>query len=311
MERCVPELALRECGTNLTMTADNPAVDSGLVEQVLEYRFLGELTAELMRRHLRFEVLKGAFDLDGHDVVIEAGGITRHIQLKGIARGGKARHVPVNTRLGYKPSGCVIWLVYDPATFAITGWRWFGGDPGQPLPDAGGRIARHSRANSSGIKADRPHIRLLPATRFENLSDVAALADRLFGSNGLACLRRYLQRADARDGTWTDEVHTGNFAAIPKGLDWDSSGELAHLVDGYALARDLGITDPFAFEEAALADAMARGVWQGDAARLWVLLFLQHRRWRFSSPFEPDAAMIRLLDTLVRQLRHRLAGDHA
>src|SRR5690349_21761837 len=31
---------------------------SGLVEQVLEYRFLADLTAELLRRGMRFEILR-------------------------------------------------------------------------------------------------------------------------------------------------------------------------------------------------------------------------------------------------------------
>jgi len=87
---------------------------SGLLEQVLQYQFLAALTPELLWG-MRFEVLRGDFDLDGHDLVIEADGVMRHIQLKSIVTGGKSRHVQVNTRLQAKPSGCVVWMMIPKA----------------------------------------------------------------------------------------------------------------------------------------------------------------------------------------------------
>ena len=154
---------------------------SGLVEQVLEYRFLAAVTAGLLSRGQRFEVLRGDFDLDGHDVAIEAGGIFRHIQLKCMVDTGASRRVQINTRLAAKPSGSIVWMSYDAASLEITRWRWFGGEPGQSLGDLGERVAKHSRANSHGLKSERPHIRVLPCASFVELPDVAALIDRLFG----------------------------------------------------------------------------------------------------------------------------------
>ncbi len=281
---------------------------SGLVEQVLEYQFLAALTPELLRRGMRFEVLRGDFDLDGHDLVIEAGGTMRHIQLKGMALGGRTARVPVNTRLGTKPSGCVVWMGYDPQSFAITGWRWFGGLPGERLPDMGERIARHTRANSAGVKAERPHIRMLTARQFTQLPDIAALADQLFGAPATASLLQHLQEtgADVSSEPWLPAVQVGVFSAIPQDLDWNSSVHLAHLIDGYALAQGLGLGDPMAYADQQLQAATATGRWRGDAAALWITLFLEHRRWRFSAPFGPDPAMTSLLDGLVHQLRTAL-----
>jgi len=283
---------------------------SGLVEQVLEYQFLAALTPELLRRGMRFEVLRGDFDLDGHDLVIEAGGIMRHIQLKGMAVGGRTARVPVNTRLGAKPSGCVVWMGYDPQSLAVTGWRWFGGLPGQPLPDMGDRIARHTRANSAGIKAARPHIRVLPAKRFTPLPDIVALADHLFSTTPSAVLLRHLRETggDTSSAPWLAAVQTGVFSAIPDDLDWNGSVHLAHLIDGYALAEELGLGDPMAYEERQLRAATETGHWPGGAIELWITLFLEHRRWRFSSPFGPDREMTTLLDGLVSQLRDAFAG---
>ena len=281
---------------------------SGLLEQVLEYQFLAALAPELLRRGMHFEVLRGDFDLDGYDLVIEAGGIMRHIQLKGMAAGGKTRSVPVNTRLGAKPSGCVVWMVYDPDSLGITSQRWFGGAPGERLPDLGDRVARHTRANREGLKGERPHIRVLPSSRFFDLPDAAALTNRLFGAAELATLRRHLADGAEPASGWLREVRAGNFAAIPRELGWEHSGELALLIHGYDLVDELGFGDPFVFAERQLGAARGTGEWAGNATELWITLFLEHRRWRSSSPHEPGTDMVRLLDILVRQLRNALTG---
>lgn len=280
---------------------------SRLVERMLEYQFLAGLTAELLRRGMRFEVLRGDFDHDGHDVVVEAGGVMRHIQLKGMKDDGKSVRVPVNLRLRDKPAGCVIWMSYDPRSLSITGWRWFGCHHGGKLPDPGDRVGQHTR----GKKAFRPHIRVLPARRFQRVPDIAALADLLFGSLALCTLRQHLrnQPADPAASAWSALVQSGDFASIPACIDWDGSTELACMMDGYVLAEELGLGDPMEFEEMQLAEAMRTGVWPGDAARLWVTLFLEHRRWHFSGGFSPDPEMQRLLDGLVGQLRTSLAGE--
>jgi hypothetical protein len=281
---------------------------SGLLEQVLEYQFLGMLSAELLRRGMRFEVLRGDFDLNGHDVVIEAGGIMRHIQLKGMAAGGKTRRVPINTRLQAKPSGCVVWMTYDPDSLEITGLRWFGGAPGERLPALGDRVARHTRANREGLKGERPHIRILPASRFVDVPDAAAMADRLFGAAEHAILRKHLAECGEPASGWLRAVQAGNFAAIPADLRWAQSIAFAHLVHGYDLAEELGLGNPFTYAERQLAAAKEAGEWAGSATELWITLFLEHRRWRFSSPHLPDTSMVCLLDTLVRQLRDALVG---
>lgn len=279
---------------------------SGLLEQVLEYQLLAALTPELLRRGMRFEVLRGDFDLDGYDLIIEAGGVLRHIQLKSMTCAGKARSVLVSTRLRAKPSGCIVWMNYDPETLTITGLRWFGSSPGERLPHPGDRVARHSRANTDGVKGYRKDLRILPSGRFGNVSDIAALADRLFGPPEVCALRRHLAaRAEPATG-WLAAVQTGKFSAIPEDLGWAGAVELAHLIDGYTLAEELQLGDPFTFAERQLEHAMATGEWVGNAAELWITLFLEYRRCRMSSPFEPHETMVRLLNLLVCRLRDAL-----
>jgi hypothetical protein len=151
-----------------------------MVEQTLEYQFLGQLTAELLRRGLDYEVLRSDFDTSGYDVVVEANGVTRHIQLKACVQGGKASKVNVHSALASKPSGCLVRMRYDPDSLRITELGWFGDAAAGPLPDVGSRPVRHSKANIKQEKAIRPRLRELRVSKIERLQDVLELADRLF-----------------------------------------------------------------------------------------------------------------------------------
>lgn len=287
---------------------------SSLVEKVLEYRFLAAVTAELLRRSIPFEVLRSDVDCNGHDLVIEAAGVVRHIQLKAMVANGRRANITVHTQLATKPSGCVVWMLYDPTTYAITSFRWFGGAAGQPMPPLGEKLALHSRANAQGVKARRDRHRIISAGRFEAVSSPSELVDRLFCTDrnpaSLTLLRRHLLREETISGEpWLDRVRLGDFAAIPEGLDWANSAALAHLIDGYALADEAKLGDPAVFAERQLSRARSTGIWHGGPLELWTSLFLEHRRWRFSSPFEPDESMAPLLDKLVHQLQRELLSQ--
>lgn len=282
---------------------------STLVEKSLEYSFLAGLSAELLKRGANFDILRADCDRAGYDVVVEANGIMRHIQLKGMKAGGRRRNVSVNIGLASRPSGCVIWMVYDPATFSIVSYRWFGSVAGGPLPHPGDRIAKHSKANMDRVKAEKPQHRIVPLSRFKELSTMAQVTDWLF-ADGHEVTRKHLLKTGPQpdEPEWVDAVRRGAFTHVPPDLDWSTSFPLAMMIDGYRLAEELGIRDPVEFEGRQLNVAAATGAWPGNAARLWITLFLEHRRWYFSSPHEPNADAVRLLDCLVRQLCQALTG---
>jgi hypothetical protein len=146
--------------------------DSSLREQALGHLFLGQLLAFMWRARARdIEILKGEVDRGGYDLVLEANGIIRHVQLKSSFRGSKVREVGV----------CILWLEFDPESLAIERFYWYGGKPGTPLPDLGLRISRHSKGNSVGEKNERPIHRVLTRGRFEPLAGVGQVVERLFG----------------------------------------------------------------------------------------------------------------------------------
>lgn len=64
------------------------------------------------------DVLKGEVGRGGYDIVLECGGVIRHIQLKSTFAGSTVNEVTVSTRPSEKPSGCAVWLEVDRSTLA-------------------------------------------------------------------------------------------------------------------------------------------------------------------------------------------------
>jgi hypothetical protein len=151
-------------------------------EKVLEHLLIGELLRCMWRKGIwDMEVLRGEVDMAGYDIVFEAGGIIRHVQLKSCHRTATTSQVGINVGLAKKPSGCVIWTHFDPITLELGPFLWFGGAPGAPLPGLGEVVGKHTKANREGVKAERPNIRVLKRRQFTVLPNVEALVDALFG----------------------------------------------------------------------------------------------------------------------------------
>lgn len=154
---------------------------SSLREQYLEYGFLDGLCKVMWKRSTLLDVLRSHTDQSGYDLLLEAGGIQRHVQLKSSYNGAKTARQSINVRLTEKPSGCVVWVWFDPATLEQTSFLWLGAAPGEPLPSLSDRIAKHTKGNSIGVKAARPSIRVVNKGAFEAVAGFEALASRLFG----------------------------------------------------------------------------------------------------------------------------------
>lgn len=311
---------------------------SSTLEKILEARFLADLKSALWLRNRRLiEILHGSVDAFGYDVVIEVDHRPRHIQLKTLRQSGKRTDFTINTRLACKPSGCVIVIQYDPQTLEIGPFLWFGGAPGEPLPDLGLKPGRHTKGNRDGVKLERPGHRVVPRSAFKLIRTIPELAERLFGSgesattnpdpdaagfyaggsrqDGLALIRAALGKVK-RDGwfqgpmrPWLAEVQAERWEAIPPDLTYEESVELAHLVDGYELARLAGLGDPAAYLDRTMSAARETGQWTGSALELWVTLFFLHRSDRQAGEFADTANPLR--DALCRALRARLIAEQS
>lgn len=164
---------------------DNVPADylhSTLRERIVEHVFIAKALQCLWQQGVRdVEVLRSEFDAGGYDLVMSVGDTVRYIQLKSTTVNGKASSVIISLKLMSKPGGCVLWLLVD-EKLEPQAYRWFGGPPGQSLQDVSGlKVARHTKANAEGIKAERQGHRVLPKSRFERLDTVDGVLLRLFG----------------------------------------------------------------------------------------------------------------------------------
>jgi hypothetical protein len=152
-------------------------------EALLEHLFVGAILQNLwMRGPIAVEVLKPQVDDAGYDIVMEANKITRHIQLKSSFNKAKTSFQKIHIKLGEKPSGCVIWMRFDPETLEIGPFLWFGSNPGDKLPSLMQlKVAKHAKGDAEGIKADRPNIRKVQKRNFIPIKSIEELVDILFG----------------------------------------------------------------------------------------------------------------------------------
>ncbi len=143
-------------------------------------------------------------------------------------------------------------------------------------------MARHSKGNALGAKIFRNRHRLLGKGKFKVLPNLGALADLLFGSVRSPATSLVLSQLRERFGNeWRQGVH-----ANMDRPDWEGSIELAHLVDGYRVIDQLGEVSPDHWLTIRSTEPHGEGR-RNDLGDVWTTLFLEHRRWRFASPFEP------------------------
>ncbi|MDF3072942.1 MAG: hypothetical protein K0S54_609 [Alphaproteobacteria bacterium] len=162
---------------------DSHYIHSSFLEKVLEHIFVGECLRRLWRRGIRnAEVLRSEVDGSGYDVVIEARGITRYIQLKASFNGAKASSQKVNAALVEKRGGCVVWLGFDRDSLQLGPYRWFGADPSQRLDLRDLKKAKHTKGDSTGKKKERANTFIIPGSRFERFQELDDLLERLFPS---------------------------------------------------------------------------------------------------------------------------------
>ena len=165
------------------MTDVAHSYDSSQREKLIEHLFVGDLLRCMWRQGLRqVEVLRADVDSAGYDLVLECNGIIRHVQLKSSTRAAKTHSQKVNIRLGDKPSGCVVWIRFDPETMVLGPFLWFGGRPGVALPHLGDRVGKHTKGDQWGRKGDRPNIRVVNKGKFTTVADINEVAARMFGS---------------------------------------------------------------------------------------------------------------------------------
>ena len=163
--------------------AESDSLHSSRREKLVEHVFVGEVLRSLWRVGVHeVDILRAETDAAGYDIVIEVGGVSRHIQLKSSAQNATTAKQKVNVALGTKRSGCVLWVLFNSSNMELGPFLWFGGKPGEPLPDMTGfPIAKHTKGNAAGVKAERKNIRVITKGKFTKVPSISGVLEKLFG----------------------------------------------------------------------------------------------------------------------------------
>lgn len=153
-------------------------------EKLVEHIFVAELLKVSWRHHgCSLEIAKPEVDNSGYDLIVEAQGVVRHVQLKTSIVGGRTAVQKIHTKLAEKPSGCVVWIFIDEETLRLDSFLYFGAEAGNPLPSLVDRkVAKHTKGDKDGVKAGRPNIRVVPKGSFTLIKSIEDLYKRLFSN---------------------------------------------------------------------------------------------------------------------------------
>lgn len=82
------------------------------------------------------------------------------------------------------------------------------------------------------------------------------------------------------------------------------------MIDGYRVLEQLGEPD---FDRWLMTRSADPSYVTGcdDLGDLWTTLFLEHRRWRFASPFEPTGEELARLEAMTRALHIAIDAELA
>ena len=147
-------------------------------EKLLESLFAGEVLKELWQREIyEVDLLHSDIDASGYDIVLELPTGVRHIQLKAST---KRKQVIANAKISDKPSGCIVVMIICESTLDFKEFLWFGGTLENPCPNIRHLPkARHTKADSTGVKSKRQDTHQVSAGKFERLESVKFLVDKL------------------------------------------------------------------------------------------------------------------------------------
>ncbi len=177
---------LLELGGNVNLDSH----ESSFREKLIEHMFVAELLKHSWCRRRRqldltlMEVSRAEVDRGGYDLIVEHGGILRHVQLKGSTVGAKTSRQDIQVALEGKPSACVVWVFLNEETWELGPFYYLGGRPGERIPPLPAKVGKHKKGDAQGIKKERPNVRTVNKGDFTKLDNVEPLWPNLFGPAG-------------------------------------------------------------------------------------------------------------------------------
>jgi hypothetical protein len=151
-------------------------------EKLIEHLFFGELLKlSWLHENCSVEIAKPEVDNAGYDIIAEANRVVRHIQLKSSHKESSTASQKLHIKLAEKPSGCVVWVVFDESTLELGPFYVFGGRAGESITGLENlKTAKHTKGNKDGHKAERPNIKVLNKGQFLKVPTIELVYDFLF-----------------------------------------------------------------------------------------------------------------------------------
>lgn len=151
-------------------------------EKLIEHLFVGELLKlSWLDHNCELEIANPEVDNSGYDIIAECYGVLRHIQLKAAHLSSSTTQQKVHIKLADKPSGCMVWIIFDEDTLNFDHFLFYGDKAGEPMPSIDSlKVAKHTKGNKDGLKAERPNIRVINKGQFVRLNTINELFDVLF-----------------------------------------------------------------------------------------------------------------------------------
>ena len=151
-------------------------------EKLIEHLFIGELLKQSWLHHgCSLEIAKPEVDNSGYDIIAETNGLVRQIQIKASIIGGKTASQKVHIKLAEKPSGCVVWIYFDEKNMDLGPFWYCGAEAGKPITGLSElKVAKHTKGNKDGFKAERQNIRVVPKRDFTEIPLIENIYAKLF-----------------------------------------------------------------------------------------------------------------------------------
>lgn len=152
------------------------SIDSSYIEKIIEHIFLSEiLTIAWKMSKKKINVIRPEVDNSGYDLILECNGIMKFIQLKSSSENIKKQNI--NSKLFEKKEFAVILAIVDKEEMNIKEYYYYA-DKNIVVTKL--KSAKHNKANSKGVKTERPNIKEIPNSGFVKLNSIMELLEKLF-----------------------------------------------------------------------------------------------------------------------------------
>ncbi len=156
--------------------------NSSYREKLIEHLFVAELLKQSWLHHrCELDIAKPEVDSTGYDLIGESNGVIRHIQLKTAKIGSTTKNQKIHIKLAEKPSGCVVWIYFNEESMELGPFYFYGANAGSQIHNFSElKVAKHTKGNKSGFKAERANIRVIPKHHFTKIESIEEIYNQLF-----------------------------------------------------------------------------------------------------------------------------------